>query len=166
MIHDAYPLGQVEHVVDVVAYEKDPDPLALELPDEAMHLCRLRGPKSGRRLVHDQGARVEVDRSGDRDRLALTSGEAEDRRLEILEVRVEATDDFPRSRFHGRVVEGAGPHQLSTEEDIRRRIEIVGQGQSLVDRFDPERLRVARVCDRDRLAVHQDLSRIRRSRSR
>ena len=32
--HHADPVGQVEHVVDVVADQEDPDPLALQLRDQ------------------------------------------------------------------------------------------------------------------------------------
>ena len=68
-----------------------------------------------------------------------------------------------RGRRHRRVVEraGAGAH-LPAEEDVAGGIDVVGQRQLLVDRLDPVLLRVARVVDRDRFAVDEDLARIRR----
>src|SRR5207302_9414757 len=93
-------------------------------------------------------------------------GKAEDRRLDILEVWIESSDDLPRRRLHRRIVEGGSSGQLAAEEDVRRRIEVVRKGQRLVDRFDAERLRVARVPDRDRLTVHQDLPGVGGARSR
>ena len=38
--------------------------------------------------------------------------------------------------------------ELAAEEQVGRRVEVVGQGERLVDRLDAERLRVARVGDR------------------
>ena len=75
VVHDADPIRQVEHVVDVVADEEDADALFLELPDEVANLCRLGRAEGGRRLVHDQDPRVEVDRASDGNGLALTAGQ-------------------------------------------------------------------------------------------
>ena len=54
---------------------KIPMPVVLELADEVAHLGRLGRSERGRRLVHDQDAGVEVDGTGDRDRLSLAAGE-------------------------------------------------------------------------------------------
>src|SRR5919108_6555967 len=43
VIHDADAVRQVEDVVDVVADKKDADAVVLELPDQVVHLGRLRG---------------------------------------------------------------------------------------------------------------------------
>jgi hypothetical protein len=59
--HHTDAVRQVEDVVDVVADEEDPDPLALQLLDQRPYLGRLDGTKRGRRLVDDQDPRVEVD---------------------------------------------------------------------------------------------------------
>ena len=52
--HHADPVGQVEHVVDVVADEEDPDALRLQLGDELVHLGGLRRTERRGGLVHDQ----------------------------------------------------------------------------------------------------------------
>ena len=43
--------------------------------------------------------------------------------------------------------------ELAAEEQVGRGIDVVGQGERLVDGLDVEGLGVARVADRDRLAV-------------
>jgi hypothetical protein len=45
--HHADPIGQVEHVVDVVTDEEDADALGLQLSDELANLSRLGRPESG-----------------------------------------------------------------------------------------------------------------------
>ena len=83
--HDADPVGQVEHVVDVVADQEDPDALGLELGDEVADLGGLGRPERRGRLVHDQDPGVEVDGPRDRDRLALAARQRLDRHLEVPE---------------------------------------------------------------------------------
>ena len=73
VIHDADPVGQVEHVVDVVADQEDADAVRLQLADEVVDLRRLGRAERRRRLVHDQDPGVEIDRPRDRDRLALAA---------------------------------------------------------------------------------------------
>ena len=46
------------------------------------------------------------------------------------------------------------------EEHVAGRVDVVGERERLVDRLDPVRLGVARVVDRDRLAVDEDLARV------
>ena len=80
--------------------------------------------------------------------------------LEAREVRVQAAHDLARLGLHARVVEGAqAGRQLAAEEQVARRIDVVGQGQRLVDRLDvaaPWR-RAGCGCV-TRLAVDQDLA--------
>ena len=65
--HDRDPVGQVEHVVDVVADQEDAEPFLLQLGDQLVDLGRLGRPEGRRRLVHDQDLGVEMDRARDRD---------------------------------------------------------------------------------------------------
>ena len=69
------PVREIEHVVDVVADEEDPDALVLELADQVAYLGRLRGSEGCRGLVHDQDPGIEMDRPGDGHRLPLTARE-------------------------------------------------------------------------------------------
>ncbi len=68
---------------------KIPMPSSLSWATSSRTCVGLGGPERRRRLVHDQDPGVEVDRPGDRDRLALAAGQRLHRRLEVLEPRVE-----------------------------------------------------------------------------
>ena len=59
---------------------KIPMPSAFSCVDEVADLGRLGRSERRRRLVHDQDPGVEVDRPGDRDRLALAARERLHRR--------------------------------------------------------------------------------------
>ena len=48
--------------------------------------------------------------------------------------------------------------ELTTQEHVGRGVDVVGEGQRLVDRLDAEGLGVSRVADRHGLAVDQDLA--------
>src|SRR5439155_1576763 len=88
------------------------------------------------------------------------------RALEVLEVRVEPPDDLAGRGLHRRVVERAATRELAAEEDVRRRVEVVRERKRLIDGLDPERLRIARIADRDRLAADEDLTRVGESTSK
>ena len=117
--------------------------------------------QGGGRLVHDQDAGVEEDRSCDRHRLALAAGECLHRLLETLEVRVEAAHHFAGLGLHRHVVERTpGGAQLAAEIEVGGGVDIVGDGERLVDRLDAVFLGVARIVDVGGLAVDQDLAAI------
>ena len=63
-----------------------------------------------------------------------------------------ASSMAPSSSVPQRVVD------LPAEEDVGRRVDVVGQGQRLVDGLDVVGLGVARVADARRLAVDEDLA--------
>ena len=91
--------------------------------------------------------------------LPLAAGERLHGGLEVLEARVQAAHDLAGRRLHRRVVERADTRaQLAAEEHVAGRVDVVGEGERLVDRLDPVGLGVARVLDRDRLAVDEDLA--------
>ncbi len=124
-------------------------PSRLELLDEFADLRRLGGAERRRRLVHDQNAGVEMDRAGDRDRLALAARERDHRLLEAAEIGIEPPHHLARLRLHRGVVERApAGEQFAAEIEVRRRVDIVGERQRLVDRLDAIVLGVARIVDR------------------
>ena len=134
-------------------------PSSLSWADELADLGRLGRPEGRRRLVHDQDPGVEVDRPGDGHRLALATRQRLDRGLEVPEPRVEAAHDLAGRGLHRGVVERPEARgQLAAEEQVGRRVHVVRQRERLVDRLDPQGLRVARVVDRDLLAVDEDLA--------
>jgi hypothetical protein len=54
----------------------------------------------------------------------------------------------------------SGSDQLVSQEQVRDHVEVVGEGEILVDGRDPEAGGVARGGDRDRLAVEEELARV------
>ena len=130
--------------------EEDADALVLELADEVADLGGLGRAEGRGRLVHDQDPGVEVDGPGDGHRLALAARQGLDRHREAREVRVQPPHDLARLGLHARVVEACRTRVVSSRPRNRfaRRIDVVGQGERLVDRLDVERLGVARVADR------------------
>jgi hypothetical protein len=75
---------------------------------------------------------------------------------------IQPVEDFLRLLRHRRVVEDAEyaeapPRPLAAEEDVGGDVEVLGEGQVLVDRLDPLGEGVHRVLDRDGLPVHEYL---------
>src|SRR5690606_29752381 len=154
--HDADPVRQVEDVVDVVADQDDPDPVLFELADQVTDLFGLRRSQGGSGLVHYEDAGVEMDGTGDGDRLALTSRKRSHRRLEVLELGVEAGHHPASGVLHCLVIQVAeARRQFPPEEHVARSVDVLGQSQGLVDRLDPVALGVSRVLEGGGLAVDQ-----------
>ena len=144
--------------MDVVADEEDADALGLELLDKLADLRGLGRPQRRGRLVQDEDAGVEMDRPRDRDRLALAAGERGHRLLEAAEIGVEPPHHLARLRFHRGVVERSpARQQFAAEIEVRRRVDIVGERQRLIDRLDAVMLGVARIVDRRFLPVDEDV---------
>jgi hypothetical protein len=55
---DRHPVGQVEHLVELVADVDDPDAGPLEQPEPSGEFLRLPGRQGRRRLVHHQDAHL------------------------------------------------------------------------------------------------------------
>ncbi|ENN88049.1 hypothetical protein RHSP_51373 [Rhizobium freirei PRF 81] len=159
VLHDRDAVGEVEDVVDVVADEEDADAFLLQLLDQLADLRRFLRAERRRRLVHDKDAGVEEDGAGDCHRLALATGERLYRLLEALEVGVEAPHHFPGLGFHRDIVERAPAGlQLAAEIEVGGGVDIVGDGERLVDRLDAVFLGVARRADIGGFAINQDVA--------
>ena len=75
-IHHQYPVGDETHHVEVVADEHVGEPeLALEVHQQVQHLRLHRLVERRDRLVQDDEARLQRQRAGDVDALALAAGE-------------------------------------------------------------------------------------------
>ena len=117
----------------------------------------------GGRLVHDDDARVPVDRAADGDGLALAARKRRDRRVEPFDVKVE----FGHRRFgrlrhllaveHGQEAERP-PHRLAAKEDVAADGEVVGQREVLIDRLDAAIARFVRRAERHGPPVEQDVA--------
>src|SRR5580700_2657547 len=73
VLHHRHPVGEVEHIVDVVTDEEDAEAFRLELLDELTDLRGLRRPQGCGRLIHDEYFGVEMNRPRDGVRLALAT---------------------------------------------------------------------------------------------
>ncbi len=76
-----------ESVDDVVSDEDDRDALLARLQDDAENVRRLLDAERSGRLVEDQHAGAKMHRSGDRQGLTLTAGQAADEAVAVVDAR-------------------------------------------------------------------------------
>ena len=141
----------LEDVVEVVGDDDDAQALLGQAPYEIQHLTRLRHPQSGCRLVEDHELRVPHDRLRHRHRLPLPSGQPRNPLADGLQGRDgEIVERRPRSLLHARLVEhDEVVDAFAAEEHVRDDVEVVGEGEILVDDLDAEVGGVARTVDVD-----------------
>ena len=84
---------------------KMPIPSCLELRDQLRHLGGLGRTQRSGGLIHDEDSGIEMDRSSNRHRLTLATGQRSHRNLEVQEFGIEAAHDLPGGVLHGRIVE-------------------------------------------------------------
>ena len=92
---DADPVGDLEHLVQLVRDEDDRHPLGLQVAEDLEQLERLLRRQDGRRLVEDEDVGLAVERLQDLDPLLLADGEVGDQRVRVdleLELRGELAD--------------------------------------------------------------------------
>ncbi len=115
-------------------------------------------PERGRRLVEDDDLAVPQHRLGDGHRLALATGEAGDDLADALDrPHLQAGEHVPGAALHGPLVEDPGLAQLAAEEHVLDDVEVVAQGEVLVDDLDAEGGGGPRSVDGDRLVLEGDL---------
>ena len=143
---DDDPVGDVEHVLEVVADEDDAVALLAQAAHEVEHLLRLRHAERSGRLVEEHDLVLPQDRSRDRDRLALPAREGGDRDADARDLHRQAPQHVDGLLLHADLVQDrhrpAGAGRLAAEEQVRDHVEVVAQGEVLVDRRDAERGRV------------------------
>ena len=76
-------VGDLEHLVQLVADEDDRHALALEALEDPEQLGRLLRREHGRRLVEDEDVRAPVERLQDLDALLLADGDVLDLRVGV-----------------------------------------------------------------------------------
>ena len=156
---DRDPRRRLEHVVQVVRDQDDPEALLGQPVDEREHLLRLRDAEGRGRLVEDDEPRVPHHRARDRDRLPLAARERRDRLPDRANRRdAEARERLARLRLHRGLPQDLEPVRLAAEVHVLDDVEVVAEREILVDDLDPELRRVLRAADRDRLAVEQHLA--------
>ena len=155
---DRDPVGDLEHLVELVADEDDAVALGGEPPQDLEDLLGLLRRQHGGRLVEDEDPRVAVERLEDLDPLLPADRQRADLGVRVdLEAEPLAELDDPAVGLVA-VEEDRVGHRLVAEEDV------LGDGQDrdehevLVDHADAAGDRVGGPAIVDRLAVEQDLA--------
>ena len=155
---DRDPVGDLEHLVQLVADEDDRRALLLEALDDPEQLARLLRGQHGRRLVEDQDLGAAVERLQDLDALLLPDADGLDLRL-----RVDGEPEAGRGLAHAlsaplwssstpALVGSTARTMFSATRHHRDQHEV------LVHHPDPAVDRVLGRVERDRLAVEPDLA--------
>ena len=140
-------------------YHHDRESAVAQALDEVEHHFGLHDPERGRGLVHDHQLRVPHHRFGDGHRLALATGERGHRLADGSHSGdLQARERLRGCALHVVLVEQVAAEPLAAEEHVLDDVEVVAEGQVLVDGLDAEARCVPRVVDVDRLAVPEDLA--------
>ncbi len=137
----------------------DADVFRAKLADDLEKLLGFAGGERGRRLVHDDDARVHRERLGDLDHLHLTRRQRRDRsgRREFETHTIEQ-----RGGFGVHVAAAKHGHQPArafvAEEDIRGDVEVRREHQLLMNESDAVALGFPHVAQNDGLAVDEDFA--------
>ena len=115
--------------------------------------------KRRRRLVHDQDAGVERERLGDLDGLLLGDRQAPGRLLDV-ELDAEPLEDRLGIALHLPAVDDP-PAVAMADEDVLGDRQVGEDHRLLVDRDDPQCLRIEGARDRSRLTVDDELAGVR-----
>ncbi|BCJ52300.1 hypothetical protein Asp14428_37750 [Actinoplanes sp. NBRC 14428] len=150
-------VGDGEDVVHVVGDEDDAEAVVGEAADEFEDLGGLGDAEGGGGFVEDDDAAVPEDGFGDGDGLALAAGEAGDELAQAFDGAYgEAGEGVAGHLFHGGFVEGDAAGFFAAEEHVLDDVEVVAEGEVLVDDFDAEGGGVAGGVDGDLVAVEGD----------
>ncbi len=116
------PVGDLEHLVQLVADEDDRHALALKTLEDPEELARLLRGEHRRRLVEDQDVRPAVERLHDLDALLLADRDVLDLRVGV-DPEAELERQLPYTRASRVVVEqdAAPPSARSRGRCSRRR---------------------------------------------
>ena len=146
------PVGDGEHLVELVRDEEDGDPLALELAQVAEELVDLLGHEDRGRLVEDDRARTSEQDLEDLHPLAGADAEVGDecRRVDVEAVLVRDPGDLGAGRRADTVL------LLRTEDDVLRDGEVVREHEVLEDHADAVLDRIGRAVQRHLLAADPD----------
>ena len=155
---DRDPVGDLEHLVQLVADEHDAVALAGEPSQDREDLVGLLGRQHGRGLVEDEDPGVAVERLEDLDPLLPADRQRADLGLGVdLEAEPPAELDDPPVGLVP-VEEEAVGHRLLAEEDVLGDGQDRDQHEVLVDHADAAGDGVGRAGDPDRRPVEQDLA--------
>src|SRR5712692_2063416 len=152
-------IGDLEHIDEVVRYDHDREATVTEALDQVEHLPRLIYSQSGGGLVHDHELGVPHHRLRDGDRLALPSGQGRYGLADGPDGRdAQAGESLGCPALHLVLVERPAAEELPAQEHVLDDVEVVAQGEVLVDGLDSEPACIACAADVDRLALPEDLT--------
>ena len=137
--------------------------MLLEPQDEIEHHPGLGHAEGGGRLVEHDQLRVPHHGLGDGHGLALAPGEGGDGLADRSDRgHVEAREGLRRCALHAVLVEQGAAQAFAAEEHVLDDVQVVREGQVLVDRLDPERRRILRAGDVDLASLPEDLALVHR----
>ncbi len=155
------PVGDLGHLVQLVADEDDRLPLLGQAPhDREELLCLLRG-QHRRRLVEHEDVRAAVERLQDLDALLLADGDVLDDRARVDCEPEPGRDVLNALRGHVVVEQDAVVHRLRREHDVLGDRHHRDEHEVLVHHADAALDRGLRRPQLGRLAVDQDLALVR-----
>ena len=158
---DGDPVGDVGHLVQLVADEDDRLALLGEAADDREQLLRLLRRQNRRRLVEDEDVGSAVERLQDLDALLLADRDVVHERARV-DGQAEAAGDVAHALLGRRVVEqDAVVRRLGREHDVLGDRHHRDQHEVLVHHADPVLDRRARRAELGLLAVDQDLALVR-----
>ena len=158
---DRHPVGDLEHLVQLVADEDDGHALAGQRAQDPEELERLLRREHGSRLVEDQDLRAAEEGLQDLDPLLLADADVLDARVRV-DGELERLGDLLDALFGGVLVEEhLLARWLDPEHDVLGDRHHRDQHEVLVDHPDPEVDRIAGRAHLDRLAVDEDLALVR-----
>ena len=155
---DGDPVGDLQHLVQLVADEDDRVALCLQLAQDAEDLLRLLRRQHRRWLVQHQHPRVAVQGLQDLDPLLPADRQGADRLVRV-DLPAEPVAELPDAVLGCRAVQEYPPrHRLLAEQDVLGHRQHRHQHEVLVDHADAAPDGVVRAGDLDCLAVEQDLA--------
>ncbi len=154
---NGHAIGELINLLHPMAYVDDGDPLRLQRGDHPEQFRGLARGEGGRRLVHDDDARVGRERARDLDHLPLAERQRRnacaggERKAKLLQHRAATLCDLAPIR-------NAETAWLVAEKDVFADREIGSKRQLLIDDGDTVGARGDRIAFGDRRAIDENLA--------
>ena len=153
------PVGDLEHVAEVVRDHQDGRAAAGQLLDQAEHELGLGDAERGGGLVHDDHLSLLHDGLSHGHRLALPAGQRADHLADRLDRGdPQVGQGLLGGQFHVDLVQQAQPDLFMAEHHVGHDVQVVGQGQVLVDGRDAKGRGVPGAVQVDLVALPEDLA--------
>ena len=163
--HHHHAIGQGLHLTESVRDVDDADALRAQIAHDAEQRLGFMLRQAARRLVHDEHARLAGERLGDFHQLLPTDRQRAHDRLG-RQVQAHALQVGARLCGDAGAVDETAAARFAPEKDVRGDVEVVREIEFLMDQRDAQRLRGADTRDAHWLAVHENLTAIRRLHAR